>query len=265
MKLKFKGLFLTLVLTVFMVCQTTTVLAATVTGITGDLSQDALDYIGENYEGSGWNAISKYFSTTSNNGQTSSIRIQTDGGIVTMYYHASDVDKIEQKVSNRNATQNSTEDLEDITDGLGIGADTDTATEILSGITPIISTFIGILVILITLGMMIFTGLDACYIVFPVLRNKMEDSKNSGGAMAKKNSDGSTSLRFITDEAQFAVQQVATDPSSNAIATYFKKRVWSYILIAVLLFIFMTGNITLITDLALKVVSGLLNVIQSIG
>lgn len=263
MKSKFKHLVVLLSVALLLLSNSVTVFAQVIDQ-GGSLSGDVQTYIEENINGKGWNRISGYFNTDSSKGDAS-VTVVKDGTQTTYYYYKKDASKIHDKVESANSTTNSTEQLNDITGGLNIGADTETATEILGGITPAISILIGILVIGITLGMTIFTALDICYIVFPVLRNKMEDSKNSGGAMAKKNNDGSTSMRFITDEAQFAVQQVATDPGSNAMMTYFGKRVFSYIILAILLFLLLTGNITLITDLALKAVSGLLQVIQQIG
>ena len=121
-------------------------------------------------------------------------------------------------------------------------------------------------VMLITGLMTLNTAFDIAYIAFPVIRGKMIDSKNSGGAMAKKNADGSTSLRIVTDEAQFAVEQATTqNGGGNAMATYFKKRILSYILLAIMLFILLTGNISLITDLAVKVAMGLIEVLLEVA
>jgi hypothetical protein len=159
-------------------------------------------------------------------------------------------------------------DLKDITGGLKIDADTTTATNALSGFVPIISTILGLMVILISIGMTIFSVFDLCYIAFPVFRNKCEEAKQSGSGMMvsnKKGADGETKLRLVSDDAQYAVTAADTVQSGkNPFVIYFGKRLLSYIILAILLFILLTGNVTVFTDIALKVVSGILDLIQGI-
>ncbi len=156
--------------------------------------------------------------------------------------------------------------LSDVTTGMNIGADVQTASGMLSGFYPIMSVVIGLIVILISIGMTIFSAFDLCYIAFPVFRNHCEDAKQSGsGLMAKTNkSTGETKLRFVSDDAQYAVNAADTTQSGrNPFVIYFGKRIISYVVLAVLLFILMTGRITIFTDLALKVMSGITNLIDS--
>lgn len=158
--------------------------------------------------------------------------------------------------------------LDDMTSGLDISADTGTASKLLEGFLPVVSTALGFVVILITTGMTVFSAFDLCYIAFPVFRNKCEDAKQSastnggkGNAMAKSNG----SLRFVSDDAQFAVKSTETaNTGKNPFVVYFGKRLISYIVLAILLFILLTGNITIFTDIAIKAVSGILEVIQGI-
>ena len=157
------------------------------------------------------------------------------------------------------------DDVSNITDGLNIDADTQGAAALMSGFAPIISLVLGILVTMITIGMTIFSAFDIAYIAFPVFRNKCEDSKMNGGAMAKKTSNGDSKLRFVTDDAQYAVQQGSVESGKSPWAIYFGKRVMSYILLAIILFILLTGNISLITNIALKIVSGIMDVLSGLA
>ena len=155
--------------------------------------------------------------------------------------------------------------VSNITDGLGISADTAGATALLSGFAPIFSLVIGILTVLITIGMTLFSAFDMFYIAFPVFRNKCEEAKMQGqGAMVKRDGNGESSLRFITDDAQYAVSQGTIESGKSPWAIYFRKRIMSYILLSIILFILLTGNINLITDIALKVVSGIMNVLSGL-
>lgn len=153
-----------------------------------------------------------------------------------------------------------------ITNGLNISADTEGAAAVLSGFAPIISLVIGLMATLVTIGMTIFSALDIAYIAFPVFRNKCEDAKAQGsGAMVKKGANGETSLRFITDDAQFAVSQGTIESGKSPWTIYFGRRIFSYIILAIILFILLTGNISLITNIALKIVSGIMDVLGGLA
>lgn len=189
----------------------------------------------------------------------------------TYYYWAtSDYASIQGRIATaqNNSPDKIADDVNNITGGLNIEADTGTATRTLTGFTGVVNTLLGILVVLITVGMALFSAFDLCYIAFPVFRNKCEEAKQSGqGIMAssKKTASGETKLRFVSDDAQYAVTAADTVQSGkNPFVIYFGKRLLSYIILAVLIFILLTGNIDIFTRLALKLVSGILDVIQGI-
>ena len=210
--------------------------------------------------------LSKYLTTDPDQGGTPIT------GVGTALYIIDGKDSALQSYIDKKAEASKIDDkLTDMTDGLGIEADTGTASKLLEGFLPVVSTALGFVVIFITTGMTIFSAFDLCYIAFPVFRNKCEDAKQSaaanggrGNAMAK-NSGGETKLRFVTDDAVFAVSSTETaQTGKNPFLVYFGKRLISYIVLAILLFILLTGNITIFTDIAIKAVSGILEVIQGI-
>lgn len=168
-----------------------------------------------------------------------------------------------QKSVNNAAT---VDDVSNITDGLKIGADTAGATALLSGFAPIISLVVGVIVVLVTMGMTLFTAFDIAYIAFPVFRNKCEEQKMMGtGYNVKKDSSGNVSLRFVTDDAQYAVSEGTIENGKSPWGIYFRKRIMSYVLLAIVLFILLTGNISLITNIALNIVSGIMNVLSGLA
>ena len=168
-----------------------------------------------------------------------------------------------QKSVNNAAT---VDDVSNITDGLKIGADTAGATALLSGFAPIISLVVGVIVVLVTMGMTLFTAFDIAYIAFPVFRNKCEEQKMNGtGYNVKKDSNGNVSLRFVTDDAQYAVSEGTIENGKSPWGIYFRKRIMSYVLLAIVLFILLTGNISLITNIALNIVSGIMNVLSGLA
>lgn len=191
--------------------------------------------------------------TTINGHQVYLVKGKTDEGLSK---------QINQSISNGKTV----EGVSDITDGLNITADTGGAAAMMQGFAPIISLILGIIVTLITVGMTIFSSFDIAYIAFPVFRNKCEDAKVEGkGVHVKQTSNGGTQLRFITDDAQYAVQQGSIESGKSPWGIYFKKRIMSYVLLAIILFILLTGNISLITNIALKVVSGIMNVLGGLA
>lgn len=235
------------------------------------LPTEVVDYLEEHAPGgnagkSDWaSSISKYFSIATDSTHTETVTIGAETGSPTVFYYSlADEDNIANVYKSIANTSTATNRVEEITGDLNIAADTKTATSLLSGFIPVISTLLGILTVGITLAMTVFSGVDICYIAFPAVRGKMEDSRNTGGVMSQKTSDGGTKLRFVSDEAQWAVQEAITNPGKNAMVMYFGKRVISYIVLSIVLFIIMTGNISLITNLALKAVDGVLRVLQGI-
>lgn len=186
------------------------------------------------------------------------------------YWQSADTANVQGKIASakNNSADKVADDVNDITGGLNIEADTGTASRTLTGFTGVFNTLLGIIVVLITIGMALFSAFDLCYIAFPVFRNKCEEAKQSGqGIMAsnKKGANGETKIRFVSDDAQYAVTAADTVQSGkNPFVIYFGKRLISYIALAILVFILLTGNIDIFTRLALKLVSGVLDVIQGI-
>ena len=196
----------------------------------------------------------------------------------TVYYVSTGVDKptaLSNIAAAVNARNNSTQSTEDgkqkvaqvgstITgSGFEVGADVQTGAKILSGFSGLVSMVLGLMVVLISLGMTVFSACDLAYIAFPVFRNKCEDMKQSGSKIGTKTgSNGETKLRFVTDEAQYAVNAAETTESGkNPFVIYFSKRILSYIILAILLFILLTGRITVFTDLGVKLADGIVNLI----
>ena len=157
-------------------------------------------------------------------------------------------------------------DMDDVITDMGVTPDTGTAATALSGFGNVISTVIGGIAIIITLGMALLSALDIVYIAFPPFRNFCGDQLEMGqsNAMVKKDNEGNISLRWISDDAVAACKIATIENGKNKFGVYFKKRIWSYMILVVLLFILLTGNITIFTNLALKAVNGVLKVIGAI-
>ena len=231
---------------------------------------------------SGQDAVATYggelSNVTANPSNSTSYDRQGAGPDGTMYYwNSADESSIIAQangMAKREAAKLTNEqdinEFKSVTDGMALKADTAQAYSLLSGFTGVLRVLLGIIVVIVSVGMTVYSGFDLCYIAFPVFRNKCEEAKQGGGGgfgstMTQKGSNGENKLRFVSDDAQYAVtasETVAT--GQNAFVLYFKKRFVSYLVLAVLLFILLTGKITVFTDIALKLTQGIINAVQGI-
>lgn len=158
--------------------------------------------------------------------------------------------------------------VDDMVGGMAIEADTAAATDLMRGITPIISLIIGVLAYAIVIFLPVWSAVDIVYITWPIFREKADSAKASGsnGVMTRTNNKtGQTSFRFITDEAVHAVQSANLADGKSAISIYLGKRVGVYIAVAIVLYLLISGNIQVFTQLAIRIVSGIMTVIEQLA
>lgn len=183
-------------------------------------------------------------------------------GVSTKYYYRKDN---ETAILNKAKSLRGQQQISDLDEYYSLEADTKTASDLVSGLKGPISTFLGILVTFITVGMTVFTAFDLCYIAFPVFRGKMDDAKANGTkGITRTNNKGETKLNIVTEDAQFAVISAETaQTGQSAYLIYFKKRIISFVILAVLIFILLTGNINILTNIGVKLASGILEAINN--
>lgn len=171
------------------------------------------------------------------------------------------------KIASHAKKQYTKSTIEDMGVDFNVRANTEQAGVALSGVQELVSVIVGILCYAITLGMTLFTALDLCYITMPVFRNKCEEMKSSGSsAMTKTDSKtGETKFRWVTDEAIYAVESCSIETGRQPLGVYLKKRVWAYVLLAIVLFILFTGNIQLIANIAVNFIAGLMDALTNLG
>lgn len=263
----FKHLLMLMIMAIMQLGSTLTVFAATAgsdTTIQGYIANN-----GDNLAGSVAGSFKQYTDqNTMNNECGAEWRYYTftDANGVTTYFaiEASKELNVAGTISKVNQSSNMTSNLNtDVIGGFAVPADTSSANKLLSGFVAPISTLLGILVVIVTIGMTIFTALDLSYIAFPVFREKCDDKKATGGMGTKTGKDGNTKLTFITDDAQHAVIAADTVQSGKSpFIIYLKTRALSYILLSIVIFILLTGNISIFATLALKLVQGVLDFLQ---
>lgn len=207
------------------------------------------------------NIVKQYVSVTADATYTQSVVLKD--GTTTVFYDPSTLDLIYRQVDKLVQNTKVGEKIGDLTEGLEFEADTMGASTILSGFRPLINLAVGLIVVLIIAGMMLFTSTDVCYIAFPLVREKAEVARQSGGRfMTSKTSGGDVQVRWITDDARYAVEQGTIDSGRSPWGIYFKKRLASYIFLAIILYIFLTGNISIITDLAVTISAGIMKTLM---
>ena len=131
-------------------------------------------------------------------------------------------------------------------------------TRALAGFQRLISLATGTLVMIVILMMAFFTAMDIAYLVFPIAKEKMDSAGQSGHKLtsSQNKSTGESKFRWVTDDATNAWNE-ASETGANAVFLYLKKRLISYIAIAVVLFILMTGNLAVI-------INGILGVLTTV-
>ena len=148
---------------------------------------------------------------------------------------------------------------------VNVRADVGSANDLVSGFEPVINLVIGILAWVIVIGLPLITALDVCYITIPFVREKADDVKASGGMGTKTGKDGSTKLRWISDEAQHAVETIDLDAGRSPLKTYLKSRIGAFVMVAIILYLLIGGQITVVTQLAVRLVSGIMNILSGLG
>ena len=255
---------LTVIMTMmFTVCITT---AAAASDVTSSFSTEELAFINNNIS-----KLGKYLSTdAAKYGNNDSITVTgTNGGtyyVVDGYTGKEVLNRVEFLMRKSDSSQMTSDKMNDLTDGLMIEADTNQAVTMLSGLSGFINLVLGLIVVVITMMMAVYTGFDVAYIAFPTFRNNCDEAKVSGqGPMVKQGNNGQTKLRFVTDEAQQAVQEVLSNNGGKSPWTiYLSRTAISYVMVAIILFMFATGNINIITNLAIKAVDGVMRVLQGL-
>lgn len=169
---------------------------------------------------------------------------------VTVYVHKDADTKALGKIS-AHATQG-------LLNQANVNPDTGAAMGLLSGIMPALNVVLGLMVVVISIGMSVFSALDIIYLAFPAFRLMVDNSIEQGGKGTRTTKDGTVTSRWVTQDAILAAQD-AENTNGSPWGPYFKRRVLAYVFLAAILFILLTGNIFSITTLVTNALQGLFN------
>ena len=139
-----------------------------------------------------------------------------------------------------------------------VNPDTGTAMGLLSGIMPALNVVLGLMVVVISIGMTVFSALDIIYLAFPAFKSMVDNSIEQGGKGTRTTKDGTVTSRWVTQDAILAAED-ADKTQGSPWGSYFKRRILAYVFLAIILFILLTGNIFSITTLVTNALQGLFN------
>lgn len=222
--------------------------------------------------------LGAYFDTSAGKQYLSRLRSSDDGGSYstskygtlsvgnkTYYITQSEYDTLVNRASTMKTQEISADggladvndDLNNLTSNFNTRPDLATASEAVSGIQGMVSLVIGVFLIIACLFVTFFSAVDIIYLAWPVFREKAETNSRDGGFSVTK---------FVSDEAKFAVKKASTDANGKSVwGIYLPKRAIAYIGLGLALYILFTGNITVLTGLAIKFASGIFNALKLLG
>lgn len=214
-----------------------------------------------------WNRVSNYFSTSNSGGMTA-VTAVSSGYQMTYYYKSSDTDAIIASAGLNASLDEASDKIDEAMGQVNITPDTAGASNIMSGLIPVVNVLVGVAVIIIPLLLLLYTGMDILYLAFPMFRSFASDKLESGksGAMVKQGSNGEPKYRFISDDAVRAYQQCIVDGGNKQpYIKYGLSRAWAYILLATIVVVLITGNYDVFIRAGMNLGEGIIDLVSSIG
>lgn len=167
-----------------------------------------------------------------------------------------------------NDTETVNKGIKSITQNFNVSADIDGATDSMQGFLPLLKTITGVMTVVIIFGLLLFTGLDMCYMAFPTFQSKTNDTAQRAAANGNSliantsKTTGEAKCRWITDDAIFAVEQSAST-GKQPYLIYLKRRTGTYIGVTIVIYLLMSGNMAIFLNIILKLLAGVIDNISS--
>lgn len=162
------------------------------------------------------------------------------------------------------------ESVSQVADGFTLNPDITGATDALQGLMDPLSLIVGVICVVVMVAITFFTATDLLYITIPVFREKSDaavQSQNGNGyAASQSKKTGEARPRWITDEAYYSVRKsMQANDGSNPLTTYLLKRVWAFIVLGIVMYIMFTGNITLIVNIIINIISTIMGGLEGLA
>lgn len=150
----------------------------------------------------------------------------------------------------------------EINDKVNIKADLEGGSAWLSEETiALISQIIGFLTVIVLMAVGLFTAVDIMFLTIPPLHAALEEKAAAKGTTDK---NGNAKPRIVSTDASLAWQEAA-ETGKNVLIIYLKKRLIAYIAIAIVVYMLLSGNLTAIITLVLKLISGALDSVEQLA
>lgn len=207
-------------------------------------------------------------STKVGGNKTKSVKVGEHGNTV-LYYSEESINSLYKESKNSGKTDRVKESMLNLEEGMGLVANTEGAMEMASGLVPMVELLLGYIVVVMMLGMSLFSGLDMVYIMSPKARSKINNSvqnkigRNSAMVSTNKES-GEEKARFITDDAIYAVDIALVDGRSPW-PIYFKRRGVTYVFITALIYIYFSGSYSIIARIIVNLISGIFKTLETLA
>lgn len=167
--------------------------------------------------------------------------------------------------TDRKTVEGATADINAMVDTLNAESNIADGAKALESIMPLVNNVTGIIIIIVLLGLAVFTALDVAYLVFPVAKQQMDSAGQSGKAsVSKTDKNGEAKFRWVSDDAIQAYQQ-ATETGKHPMMTYLKARLVSYIAVAIVVFMLMSGNLGVIINFILGMLASLFDMFGNLA
>lgn len=153
------------------------------------------------------------------------------------------------------STDQATQAIADITEQLKPHADINQGARTLKPIMKIVNLIIGILASAFCILIGLFTAIDILYLVVPALHNSLDEKAMAKGQTGK---DGGVKPRLVSEDACQAYNEVMNEANGgkNLLLVYLKKRIGAYIAVGIVLYMLLSGNLSLLVNIVLKALNG---------
>lgn len=129
---------------------------------------------------------------------------------------------------------------------------------ILKPFIPFINRAMGTVVVAAILILGLVTALDIFYLIIPIVKTKCDSVGQSGGKMSSTTKNtGESKFRLISDDA-IAAYSEAQENGRHPVWVYLGKRTKTYIAAVVVIFLLLSGNLSLIFNIVLTLIGGIL-------
>lgn len=149
-------------------------------------------------------------------------------------------------------SQQAMDAIQDIKNLTNVHADLGAAQQTLEPIIEMVNTIIGILATAILILVGLFTAIDILYLEVPAFHNSMDQKGMEKGQV---NKSGGVKHKLISEDASQAYEEAQKD-GKNPMIVYLKKRIVAYIAVAIVLYMLLSGNLSLIVEVVLKMLNG---------